>query len=121
MVKVLKKDHDQWIKKHGTKTMKESSKKPKILNVIKFEKNKTTFILCDCRSEVLVLDHDSEYELTELSIYENMSSYGHKMSFWQKLRYIYQVLFHHRPYSDQIILNDKQILSLKNYLDSILK
>jgi len=119
MVKVLKKDHDQWIKKHGTKTMKESSKKAKILNLIKFEKNKTTFILCDCRSEILVLDHDSEYGLTELSIYENMSSYSHKMSFWQKLRYIYQVLVHNRPYSDQIILNGEQIEHITNFLISI--
>jgi hypothetical protein len=117
MVKVLKKDHDQWIKKHGTKTMKESSKKTKILNVIKFEKNKTTFILCDCRSEVLVLDHDSEYGLTELSIYENMSSYGHKMSFWQKLRYIYQVLVYNRPYSDQIILNQEQLKDLGMFIN----
>ena len=99
--------------------MKESSEKAKILNMVKFEKNKTTFILCDCRSEVLVLEHDIEYEITELSIYENMSSYGHKMSFWQKLRYIYQVLIHNRPYSDQIILNSNQIKDLKNFLLSI--
>jgi hypothetical protein len=99
--------------------MKESSEKPRTLNRVRFEKNKTTFILCDCRSEVLVLDHDSEYELTELSIYENMSSYGHKMSFWQKLRYIYQVLVHNRPYSDQIILSKEQIKHMIDFLTSI--
>jgi hypothetical protein len=42
--------------------MKESSEKIKILNMVNFEKNKTTFILCDCRSEILFLDHDYEYE-----------------------------------------------------------
>lgn len=99
--------------------MKGSSGKAKLLNMIKFEKNKTTFILCDCRSEVLVLDHDFEYELTELSIYENMSSYAHKMSFWQKLRYIYQVLIHNRPYSDQIILNKEQTRHMVDFLTSI--
>jgi hypothetical protein len=118
--KVLKKDHDQWIKKHGTKTMKESSENDKKLSLVKFEKNKTIFILCDCRSEILVLDHDSEYGLTELSIYENMSSYGHKMSFGQKLRYIYRILVHSRPYSDQIILNSNQLAELYNFLGSIL-
>lgn len=97
--------------------MKESSGKAKLLNMIKFEKNKTTFILCDCRSEVLVLDHDFEYGLTELSIYENISSYGHKMSFWQKLRYIYQVLVHNRPYSDQIILNKEQLKDLGSFIE----
>jgi hypothetical protein len=99
--------------------MKESSEKPRTLNMVKFEKNKTTFILCDCRSEVLVLDHDFEYELTELSIYENMSSYGHKMSFWQKLRYIYQVLVHNRPYSDQIILNKEQLKDIKSFIEGV--
>jgi hypothetical protein len=97
--------------------MKESSEKPRTLNMVRFEKNKTTFILCDCRSEVLVLDHDFEYELTELSIYENMSSYGHKMSFWQKLRYIYQVLVHNRPYSDQIILNKEQLKTVGSFIE----
>lgn len=97
--------------------MKESSEKPRILSMVRFEKNKTSFILCDCRSEVLVLDHDFEYELTELSIYENMSSYGHKMSFWQKLRYIYQVLVHSRPYSDQIILNKDQLKDLGMFIN----
>lgn len=97
--------------------MKESLEKNKRLNIIKFEKNKTTFILCDCRSEILVLDHDSEYGLTELSIYENMSSYSHKMSFWQKLRYIYRVLVHNRPYSDQIILNNEQLKDLAMFIN----
>lgn len=100
--------------------MKESLEKNKRLSVVKFKKNKTTFILCDCRSEVLVLDHDSEYGLTELAIYENMSSYSYKMSFWQKLRYIYRVLVHNRPYSDQIILNSNQLAELYNFLGSIL-
>ena len=99
--------------------MKESSEKPRILNMVRFEKNKTSFILCDCRSEILVLDHDFEYELTELSIYENMSSYNYKMSFWQRLRYIYRVLAYGRPYSDQIILNKDQLVELKNFLNSL--
>jgi hypothetical protein len=97
--------------------MKESSEKIKKLNVIKFEKNKTTFILCDCRSEVLVLEHDIEYGITELSIYENMASYAHKMSFWQKLRYIYQILVKNRPYSDQIILNQEQLKELAMFIN----
>lgn len=99
--------------------MKESSEKTKILNMIKFQKNKTSFILCDCKSEVLVLEYDDEYNLMELSIYENLSSYSHKMSFWQKLRYIYQVLVKGRPYSDQMILNKEQIKHMANFLTSI--
>jgi len=97
--------------------MKEFSEKVKMLNMVKFEKNRTTFILCDCRSEVLVLEYDSECDLIELSIYENLSSYSCKMSFWQKLRYIYQVLIKGRPYSDQIILNKEQLKDLSSFIN----
>lgn len=96
--------------------MRESLEKNTRSSIIQFEKNKTTFILCDCRSEILVLDHDFEYGLTELSIYENMSSYNNKMSFWQKIRYIYQVLFKGRPYSDQIVLSNNQIKDISSFL-----
>ena len=96
--------------------MKESSEKTKILSMVKFEKNKTSFILCDCKSEVLVLEYDNEYNLMELSIYENLSSYSHKMSFWQKLRYVYQVLIKGRPYSDQIILTKEQLKDLSSFI-----
>ena len=99
--------------------MKGSSEKAKILSMVKFEKNKTSFMLCDCKSEVLVLEYDDEYDLMELSIYETLSSYSHKMSFWQKLRYIYQVLVKSRPYSDQIVLNKDQIKHITNFLTSI--
>lgn len=97
--------------------MKESSEKAKILSMVKFEKNKTSFILCDCKSEVLVLEYDNEYDLMELSIYENLSSYSHKMSFWQKLRYIYQVLVKGRPYSDQMVLNREQLKDLSSFIN----
>ncbi len=117
MVKVQRKDHDQLVKRHGIRIMKEYLEKPKILNMVKFEKNKTTFILCDCKNEILVLDYDKEYDLMELSIYENLSSYSYKMSFWQKLRYIYQVLTKNRPYSDQIILNREQLKDLSSFIN----
>lgn len=117
MVKDQKDDQEQLIKIHGIKIMKEFSEKPKILNMVKFEKNKTIFVLCECGSEVLVLEHDSEYDLTELSIYENLSSYAHKMSFWQRLRYIYRVLVYGRPYSDQIVLSKEQLKDLSSFIN----
>ena len=97
--------------------MNESLEKRKNLNLVKFEKNKTEFILCDCKSEVLVIEYDNEYDFAELSIYENFSSYAYKMSFWQKLRYIYQVFVNGRPYSDQIILNKTQLKNLSSFIN----
>ncbi len=97
--------------------MKEYSEKAKILSMVKFEKNKTLFMLCDCKNEVLVLEYDHEYDFTELSIYESISSYGYRMSFWQKLRYIYRILVNGKPYSDQIILNKEQLKDLSSFIN----
>ena len=87
--------------------------------MVKFKKNKTIFILCECGSEVLVLEHDTEYDLMELSIFENLSSYAHKVSFWQRLRYIYRVLVFGRPYYDQIVLNKEQVKELRKFLTNM--
>lgn len=97
--------------------MKESLEKTKDTQIVRFEKNKTIFLMCNCKSEILFIEHDFEHGLTELSLYENMSSYGHKMSFWQKIRYIYRVLVHNRPYSDQILLNKDQLKDLGSFIN----
>lgn len=97
--------------------MKESSKIPKKSNITNFQKNNTQFILCDCRSEILVINYDTEIGMADLAIYEHRVSYSNKMSFWQKLRYIYQVLVNNKPYSDQIVLNKSQIKEVRDFLD----
>lgn len=102
----------QWIRKHGTKTMKKSLVK-------KDQKNnyRTLFLRCDCYSEVLVVDYDKDFSTLELSIFGLHAS--HKMSFLQKMRYLYQIIFHSEPFTDQIILQKQQILELKAFLNSI--
>ena len=75
------------------------------------------FELCDCKSEVLVLEYDSEIGLIDLAIYENSISFRNKMLWYQKLRYIWQVLRYNKPYADQIILNKDQIQKLRQFLD----
>ena len=78
---------------------------------------RTLFIRCDCHSEVLVIDYDGSFKMIELSIFSAFVS--SKMSIWQKARYIYQILRYGRPYTDQIILHQKQIDELKAFLNSI--
>lgn len=81
--------------------------------------NKTLFILCSCGSEVLYIDYDHELNLADLAIFTNF--YGHKMSWYQKLRYCYAVLFFGRPYFDQIVLKDSQLKTLKDFISIIQK
>lgn len=100
--------------------MKESLEKTKDTQIVRFEKNKTIFLMCNCKSEILFIEHDFEHGLTELSLYENMSSYKHKMSFWQKIRYIYKVLADNSPYIDQIILDKNQLKKLSDFINSLI-
>lgn len=75
------------------------------------------FELCDCRSEVLVLEYDSECGLMDLAIYEHSVSFRNKMNWYQKLRYIWQVIRYNRPFNDQIVLDKDQIENLKKFFD----
>lgn len=81
------------------------------------DQNNIHFELCGCKSEVLVLEHDKEIGLMDLAIYEHSVSFTHKMSWYQKLRYIWQVCRHNKPFTDQIILDKNQIQRLRNFLD----
>ena len=82
--------------------------------------NNIHFELCDCKSEVLVLEYDSECGLMDLAIYEHSVSFRNKMNWYQKLRYIWQVCRYNRPYSDQIVLDKKQIKNLYDFLEKIM-
>lgn len=77
------------------------------------------FIRCDCDSEILVLRYDSEFDMLDLCIYETRTSVKQNMSWYQKLRYIYQLIRYGQPYTDQLILKRDQIEELKGFLNSI--
>lgn len=81
--------------------------------------NKTLFIQCSCQSEVLVIEYDYEINMADFAIFGNRSSYEYKLSFWQRMRYCYQVLVNKKPYADQIMLDHKQLKDLKNFINSL--
>ena len=95
--------------------MKESSEKNQKIK----SDFRVAFIRCDCESEVLVVRYDAELDTVDLCVYENQSSFKHKMTWFQKLRYIYQVLKNGQPYTDQIILKREQIEELGGFLTSL--
>lgn len=80
---------------------------------------RTAFIRCDCESEILVVRYDGELDMLDLCLYESQDSFKYKMSWYQKLRYIYQVLKNGIPYTDQIVLNRVQIEELSGFLNSL--
>jgi hypothetical protein len=83
------------------------------------KENKTLFIPCNCRSEILVIEYDHEINMANFAIYEHQINYGHKLSLWQRIRYCYQILVHKKPYADQIVLNHKQLMDLRNFLSGL--
>jgi hypothetical protein len=116
MEKGLDKDQKLLIIKHGQKTGIGYSK---VGNVTNLKTNKTLFIPCDCGSEILMIEYDHEIKIADLAMYETSLSHKYKMSLWQRLRYCYQVLIKKKPYSDQITLNNKQLLDLKAFLNTL--
>jgi hypothetical protein len=88
-------------------------------SITNLKENRTIFIPCGCKSEVLVIEYDHRSEMADLAIYENQTSYKHKLSLWQKIRYCYQVFVENKPYADQMILEKKQILELKLFINSL--
>lgn len=85
----------------------------------KYSKDKvsTFFRLCSCNSEVLVIQYDHDFELADLCIYGGY--YAHKMSLWQKMRYIWQIVLGY-PYKDQIVLDKNHLKEIRNFLNDTL-
>jgi len=81
--------------------------------------NKTLFIPCDCRSEILMIKYDHEYKMADFAIYQTDAAFRSKMSLRQRLRYCWQVLLHKKPYADEIMLDHKQLKDLKNFINSL--
>jgi hypothetical protein len=86
----------------------------------RYEKNKSisVFIPCSCTEEILYIEYDHELKLADCAVYSRYCR-GGKLSLWQKLRYIWQVLIYSRPYADQIVLTDSQLGELKRFLIEI--
>jgi hypothetical protein len=89
-------------------------------NVTKYDKTKTVslFVPCNCRNEILYIEYDHKDKVADFAIYTH-GVYTNKLSLWQKIRYIWQVLVHSKPYADQLIFDNKQLQELKEFLISI--
>ena len=119
MVRVLKDELVQFLKRLGTKTIKEFLRKNQVGSVTNLKENKTLFIPCSCKSEILAIEYDHEIQLADLAIFEHYTNYSNKMSLWQRLRYCYRVLFEKKPYADQMVLDNKQLKDLQKFLNGL--
>jgi hypothetical protein len=88
-------------------------------SVTNLKENKTLFIPCCCKSEILVIEYDHEINTADFAIFENYTNYNNKMSLWQRLRYCYKILFEKKPYTDQILLDKNQLKDLQKFLNTL--
>ena len=119
MGKVLKDGKVWFLKRLGIKTTKEFLERKRMGSITNLKENKTLFIPCSCKSEILVVEYDHEIDMADFAIYESHASYNNKMSLWQRFRYCYQVLINKKPYADQIMLDKKQLKDLQKFLSGL--
>lgn len=85
----------------------------------RLDSNKSLFFNCNCKSEVLCIDYDHNLNVADISIFENSASFQYKRSYYQRLRYALHILLYGKPYTDQIILDKKQLKELKSFLSTL--
>lgn len=89
---------------------------PSVTNI---NNNKTLFVPCDCRNEVLLIEYDHELKIADCAIFYSQNSANNQKSWLQKIRYIWKIIKDGIPYKDQIILTEKQLKEIKSFLGSI--
>jgi len=78
------------------------------------------YIECSCYSEGVFIQHDSEDKLTYISFYR-LGANPVKLNWWNKIRYIWQVVSKGMPFHDQLVLKDSEIKKLQSVLEKIIK
>ena len=85
-------------------------------SITNLKENKTLFIPCGCRNEILMIEYDHHFKMADLAIYKTDAAFRSKLSLWQRLRYCWQVLWNKKAYADEIMLDNKQLKDLQNFL-----
>lgn len=81
--------------------------------------NKKLFLLCSCGTETIMIESDRDYKNFYAAFYK--LGFTGKLSFKQRLRYIFKVLFSGEPYNDMTVLTIEDIESLYSFLGTELK
>ena len=91
----------------------------KFLNMVNPKENKKLFIQCDCGSEILAIEYDFEIKMADFAIFQTDAALKNKHSLWQRLRYCWQVLANKTPYSDQMMIDNKHLLDIKQFISEL--
>jgi hypothetical protein len=82
------------------------------------DKDQSLFIECQCHGEGLGIDYYADDNHYYFSYWSRGFRNG-KLSFWQRLRYIFYVLFTGKPFNDELILDGGSANQLRSFLKDI--
>ena len=82
-------------------------------------KNNKLHLTCECHTHELHLESDHELNMWYISFWQR--GYATESSFSYKLKCIWHILKHGRPYGDEVILNKDDLIKLKKYIDKELE
>lgn len=71
---------------------------------------KTKMIFTACGTEAIGIDYDEEDDLTSLAFWQLGMEY--KLTWRDRVRWIFQIIKGHRPYTDMVMLNEVERTAL---------
>lgn len=85
-----------------------------------YDPNLDVYVPCTCGSEVLRVFYNEEWDEFEVSIYELPQDMTWR-SWKYKLRQIWRILKHGRPYGDQVVPSRDSMRNLQIMLNGVLE
>ena len=79
------------------------------------KKENELHLSCSCHSHELHIEKDHEDDMWYVSFWQR--GYTTDTSWGYRLKCIWYILIHGRPYGDEVILENKDMIELKEYLD----
>lgn len=70
-----------------------------------------TYIQCDCRTHLIMVDKDPDSPIVYLAFFVHGNS-PRPFPFWERLRHIWKILTTGRPYEDQMVLTPNETRKL---------
>lgn len=80
------------------------------------KKENELHLSCSCHSHELHAEKDHEDDMWYISFWQR--GYQIDISWKYRLKCIWYILKHGRPYGDEVILERKDLIELKEYVDS---
>ena len=83
------------------------------------KKDNELHLICSCHTHELHFEKDHEEAMWYISFWQR--GYVEQSSWAYRLKCIWHILKNGRPYGDEVILEKKDLLELKEYIDDQLK